>query len=372
MNGKIADMKVATRTTQPQLSQKKRLKTLPKMLTWVVLCTGLLIVILLAVSFGSVAIPLSTIVQILLNGAGIGHFGRQWDPALEVIIWQVRMPGVIGAALVGAALAVAGTIFQGVLRNPLADPYLLGTSSGAALGAAIAFLLPFDTFYGTFFPLTPLLAFVGALVTVLFVYAIARTGGRTPVVTLLLAGVVINAVMVAFQTLLLTISPNARFSINALFNWLAGGLTVSGWPPLLVVGGIILVGIILALSMASLLDTFALGEESASLLGLRVERYKFIMVIIASLITAAAVSISGLIGFVGLVIPHVMRLIFGPVHRSLVVTSALGGAIFLVLADLLARVVAAPTVLPVGVFTALVGAPFFLYLLRRSRREYQW
>src|SRR6266700_4637609 len=196
MNGKIADMKVATRTTQPQLSQKKRLKTLPKMLTWVVLCTGLLIVILLAVSFGSVAIPLSTIVQILLNGVGIGHFARQWDPALEVIIWQVRMPGVIGAALVGAALAVAGTIFQGVLRNPLADPYLLGTSSGAALGAAIAFLLPFDTFYGTFFPLTPLLAFVGALVTVLFVYAIARTGGRTPVVTLLLAGVVINAVMV--------------------------------------------------------------------------------------------------------------------------------------------------------------------------------
>src|SRR5262249_18890279 len=138
VNGRIEDMKVATRITQSQRPQVKRLKTWPKMLIWGILCAGLLAAILLAVSFGSVVIPLSTIVQILLNGVGIGHFARQWDPSLEVIIWQVRMPGVIGAALVGAALAVAGTIFQGVLRNPLADPYLLGTSSGAALGAAIA------------------------------------------------------------------------------------------------------------------------------------------------------------------------------------------------------------------------------------------
>ncbi len=142
----------------------------------------LLVVILLAASFGSVPIPLGTIMQILLNGTGLFHFARQWDPTSEIIVWQVRMPVVIGAALVGAALAVAGVLFQGMLRNPLADPYLIGSSSGAALGAAIAFVLPFDVVFGSFFPLAPILAFVGAMLTVLLVYAIARVGGQTPVV----------------------------------------------------------------------------------------------------------------------------------------------------------------------------------------------
>ncbi len=336
------------------------------------LCGLLLIVIFVAVSFGSVSIPLSTIVQILLNGTGLFHFQQQWDPTEAVIIWQVRMPIVIGAALVGAALAVAGTLFQGMLRNPLADPFLIGTSSGAALGAAIAFVLPFETVSGSFFALTPVLAFVGALVTVLLVYALARSDGSTPVVTLLLAGVVVNAVLVAFQTLILTLSPFARFGITALFNWLSGGVTVTSWSPVLIVGSIILTGIVVSFGFSGILDTFALGEESAAHLGLHVERYKFLIIVLASLITAAAVSISGLIGFVGLVTPHVMRLLLGPNHRSLLPASALGGAVFLTLADLLARVVIAPAVLPVGVFTALVGAPFFLFLLRNSKRDYQW
>jgi iron complex transport system permease protein len=332
----------------------------------------LVVVILLAVSFGSVPIPIGTIMQILLNGTGLFHFARQWDTTAEVIVLQVRLPVVIGAALVGCALAVAGVLFQGMLRNPLADPFLIGSSSGAALGAAITFVLPFGVVYGSFFPLTPLVAFVGAMLTVLLVYALARVGGQTPVVTLLLAGVVINAVLVAFQTLILTLSPKAQFGIQALFNWLSGGITVTNWSPIVVVGSIILIGMIFALLLSTVLDAFGLGEESATHLGLHVERYKLVIIIVGSLLTAAAVSISGLIGFVGLVTPHVMRLILGPSHRLLLPASALGGAIFLVLADLLARVVIAPAVLPVGVFTALVGAPFFLFLLRNNKRAYRW
>ena len=368
-------MKVATRTEhKPQLE-------LPPVSTWrtrsaplvlIALLILLFIVMFIAVSFGSTAISIGTVIQVLLNSTHIFSFARHWDASTEVIILQVRMPVVVGAALVGAALSVAGVLFQGMLRNPLADPYLIGTSSGAALGAAIAFILPFDTLYGIAFPVTPILAFVGAMVTVLFVYLIARVDGRTPVVTLLLAGVVVNAVLIAFQTLVLTLVPHAQFTIQSLFNWLAGGVEVNNWSQVAVVAGIVLLGMIFAQSCARTLDVFALGEESASYLGLRVEQLKLLIVLVGSLLTAAAVSISGLIGFVGLVVPHAMRLLLGPKHCFLIPASALAGAIFLMLADLFSRVAFAPSVLPVGIFTALVGAPFFLFLLRNSKRDYQW
>jgi iron complex transport system permease protein len=365
-------MKVATPTTKPEPRYRKKLHLFPTPLILLSLSVLLLIVMLVAVSFGSTPIPIGNIARILLNGTGLFHFARQWDPSSEVIVWQVRMPVVVGAALVGAGLAVAGVLFQGMLRNPLADPFLIGTSSGAALGAAIGFVLPFDTVYGSFFSLTTLLAFVGALVTVFFVYLIARTDGYTPVVTLLLAGVVVNAVLVSFQTIVLTLSPHAQFGIQALFNWLSGGITVTSWPPIAVVAAIIIAGILFSLSLSGVLDAFALGEESAAHLGLHVERRKVLIIVVGSLLTAAAVSISGLIGFVGLVTPHMMRLLLGPNHRLLLPTSALSGAIFLMVADLLARIVIAPAVLPVGVFTALVGAPFFLFLLRNMKRDYRW
>jgi len=369
----MISMKLATKSTQLEKRHKEAGKRiLPAPLAVMILGALLLSSILLAVSFGSTAIPISAIAQILLNGTGLFHFARHWDSAAEVIVWQVRMPVVIGAACVGAALSVAGVLFQGMLRNPLADPFLIGTSSGAALGAAIAFVLPFDTVNGSFFSLTPLLAFVGAMLTVLTVYVIARTGGHTPVVTLLLAGVVINAVLVALQTLILTLSPHAQFSVVALFNWLSGGVAVTSWPPIFIVGAIILAGILFSLPLSGILDAFALGEESAAYLGLHVERHKLVIIMLGSLLTAAAVSISGLIGFVGLVIPHAMRLLLGPSHRLLLPVSALGGAIFLTVVDLLARVIIAPAILPAGIFTALVGAPFFLILLRSSKREYRW
>ncbi|HZU69675.1 MAG TPA: iron ABC transporter permease [Ktedonobacteraceae bacterium] len=357
---------------KPQLKQLQGgVRALPAPLLLLLLSAILLFVILLGISFGSTPIPLGTIIEVLLNGTQLFHFAQPWYPT-GVIVWQVRMPGVFGAALVGAALGVAGVLFQGMLRNPLADPFLIGTSSGAALGAAIAFVLPLDTVFGSFFPLTPLLAFVGAMFTVLLVYTIARVGSYTPVVTLLLAGVVINAVLVAFQTLILELSPHAAFGIQALFNWLSGGIAVYSWSPVLIVGAIIIAGILCSLLLANVLDAFGLGEESAANLGLHVERSKLIIIIVGSLLTAAAVSISGLIGFVGLVTPHAMRMLLGPRHRLLLPASALGGAIFLTLADLLARVIIAPSVLPVGIFTALVGAPFFLLLLRNNKREYRW
>jgi iron complex transport system permease protein len=351
----------------------KRLHTLPAWLTLSLLGLLLLVAIMLGASFGSTPIPLDTILQILLNGTHAFHFARHWDPATEVIVWQYRLPIVVGTALVGAALAVAGTLLQAILRNPLADPFLIGTSSGAALGAAIAFVLPFDTLYGTFFPLTSLLSFIGAIVTIIFVYLLARSGGETPVVTLILAGVVVNTVLVAIQTLLLTLAPHSQFGgITALFDWLSGGVSIVTWSPVVLVAALILPGIVVACCLAGVLDAFGLGEESAAYLGLHVERYKLLIIALASLITAAAVSISGLIGFVGLITPHVMRLLLGPRHRLLLPASAFGGAIFLVLADLLARVVLAPSVLPVGIFTALVGAPFFLFLLKNSKRAYKW
>lgn len=332
----------------------------------------LIIVMLIAVSFGSTSISIGIIAQIILNGTGVFHFARHWDAAMALIIWQIRMPVVVAAALVGAALSVAGVLFQGMLRNPLADPFLIGTSSGAALGATVAFVLPLNYAYGAFLPITPVLAFIGAMLSVLFVYAIARSGGSTPVVTLLLAGVVVNAVLVALQTLILSLSQFSNLGLQALFNWVSGGVSVVSWSPDLIVGAIIMAGIICSLILAPSLDVFALGEEEAAFLGLHVERRKFIIIIVASLLTSAAVSISGLIGFVGLIVPHTMRLLLGPRHRLLLPASALGGAIFLTLADLLARTIIAPAELPVGIFTALVGAPFFLYLLRRGKRDYRW
>ena len=365
-------MKLATQKTQ--LKQLRGdMRALPAPLLLLVLSGVLLAVIFLAINFGTISIPISVVARILLNSTGLFHFAPQWDPTAEVIILQLRIPDVLGAGLVGAALSTAGVLFQGMLRNPLADPYLIGTSSGAALGAAVAFVLPYDTLInGAYFPLTPILAFVGAMLSVLFVYAIAHVRGQTPVVTLLLAGVVVNAVLAAVQTLILTVSPHAQFTLERLFDWLSGGVSISTWSPVVIVGLFVLVGFGLAWLLSDVLDAFGLGEEGAAHLGLHVERYKLLVIVVGSLLTAAAVSISGLIGFVGLVVPHAMRLLLGPRHRLLIPASALAGAIFLILADLLARVVNPTDGLPVGVFTALVGAPFFLFLLRKSKQAYRW
>jgi iron complex transport system permease protein len=329
--------------------------------------------IVLAEAFSSVFIEPIVTAQVLLNATGLFDFPRTWPVTDEIILLTLRLPSVLGAVLVGAALGVAGALLQGLLRNPLADPFLLGASSGAALGASAAFLLP-AAFTASLlgFSLLAGFAFLGALLAAALVYALATSRGRTPVVSLLLAGVAVSALLSALQTLIIIFNDRQGFQIRALYLWVAGGVHVGSWAQVWVVAALVALGLIGGLLLAPSLDVFALGEEMAAHLGLAVERRKVAVVALAALLVAGAVAISGLVGFVGLVIPHVFRILLGPRHRLLIPASALGGAIFVTLADLLARTVVAPAVLPLGVLTALVGGPFFLALLRSTGRRYQW
>jgi iron complex transport system permease protein len=328
----------------------------------------------MVVATGVGAIPVAPLVtaRVLLNQLPVIHFTPDWSPVDQVIV-LLRLPRVCSAALVGAALGLAGALFQGLLRNPLADPLLLGTSSGAALGATLGFLLPsLFAAYWIGFSLVAVLAFVGAVVAVALVYSLATRHGRTPVVTLLLAGVAVGAVFSAAQTLLITQSDRLGNRLLPLFTWLAGSVDVDQWPPVVVVACLVAVGVLGSSFLAPVLDAFALGEEMVGHLGWHVERAKLTIVAVAALLVAGAVSISGLVGFVGLVAPHLCRITLGPRHRLLLPASALAGAIFVVVADLLARTLVAPAELPLGVVTALVGGPFFLWLLRRSGARYSW
>jgi iron complex transport system permease protein len=330
------------------------------------LAVALVFGMIIATSLGTVAIPSNEVAKMLLDRLPVLSCAPTWTEQAEVIIFQIRLPRVVTAVVVGSALAVAGAIFQGLLRNPMADPYIIGTSGGAALGATIALLLPIRViWYG--FTLVPLAAFAGSLITVLIVYRIAQVGPRTPITTLLLSGFAISSMMAAVMSFLMLIRGR---TLHQVILWTMGGVTASGWPQLEIVTPLILAGMFLAYSLASDLNAFLLGEEQAAHLGVNVERRKLVLLMAGSLLTGAAVSISGLVGFIGLVVPHVARLIFGPDHYLLLPASALLGSLFLVLADLLARVLMAPAEIPVGIITAMGGAPFFIYLLRQSKREY--
>jgi iron complex transport system permease protein len=329
--------------------------------------------VVLAEAFSSVFIEPIVTAQVLLNATGLFAFPQTWPVTDETILLTLRLPSVLGAVLVGAALGVAGALLQGLLRNPLADPFLLGTSSGAALGASAAFLLP-AIFTASLlgFSLLAGFAFLGALLAAALVYALATRHGRTPVVSLLLAGVAVSALLSAIQTLIIIFNDRQGFQIRVLYLWLAGGVRVGSWAQVWVVAALVALGLAGALLLAPSLDVFALGEEMAAHLGLAVERRKVAVVALSAVLVAAAVSISGLVGFVGLVVPHVFRILLGPRHRLLIPAAALGGAIFVTLADLFARTVVAPAVLPLGALTALIGGPFFLALLRAAGRRYQW
>ena len=330
---------------------------------------GVVTSLFLASAFGAVNIPFPDILKIALNKAAIFNFPATWNPVDETIILQIRLPRVIGGALVGAALATAGVLFQGLLRNPMADPYIIGTSAGAALGATIAMILPINlVFLG--FGLIPVFAFCGAMATVFFVYNLARVGGRTPIISMLLAGFVVSALLAAIMAFLMSVSDRLSLNLQSVYSFLMGHVSVTGWSQIIVIAPLIIGGIFAARYFAFHLNAFSLGEEGAAYLGIDVERDKILILALGSLLTAGAVSISGLVGFVGLVVPHAVRLRLGPDHRLLLPASALAGSGFLVIADLLARIVLAPQEIPVGIITAIVGAPFFIYLLRRTRREY--
>jgi iron complex transport system permease protein len=324
----------------------------------------LVVVICVGVAMGSVAIaPLDTLAIVTHRLFGV-DFGRTWSASAETIIWDLRVPRVLTSLVVGTALAVAGATFQGLLRNPLADPYVLGTASGAALGAAIALLLPIRIVV-LGFGLLQGLAFVGALASIYTVYRLSRIGGLSPLTSLLLTGYAVGSLLAAGLATAMYLSGAA---LRQIFSYLMGGFDAASWPQLAATLPLVAVGSVLILVRARSLNGLLLGEETAAHLGIDVGRERAILIALASLITAAAVAVSGLIGFVGLVVPHVVRLIVGPNARLVLPLSALGGAVLLAVADLIAR---SAGDIPVGIVTALIGAPFFLVLLRRARSGYE-
>jgi iron complex transport system permease protein len=280
----------------------------------------------------------------------------------EAVLLHIRLPRLLLGIVVGAALATAGAVYQGLLRNPLADPYILGTSSAGTFGALVAAILK------VFLPYTLFFFSIGmSLLSMLIVYRIATTAGRTPVQTLILAGVIASTFFAALVLLLFTTFSRESFAV--LF-FMIGSLSATSSPSLIVAAGCLTAaGLAVSLTLGRDLDAMSSGEEDAQHLGVPVERVKQVLFFSSSLLVGASVAVAGSIGFVGLIVPHIMRLLLGPSHRTLILGSALGGAVFLVVTDLLARTVFSPLEIPVGVFTSLCGAPFFVYLLKHRQQE---
>ena len=334
--------------------------TFKKVLTISILLGLLLIlVILISTTMGSVRVPPLRSIRILFQSIlGLKGGGNETE---RTIILSLRLPRAILAGLVGAGLSVSGATFQALLRNPLADPYILGVSSGAAVGAIIAILLGLSTFSIGL----PLASFLGAFLTVLIVFYFGRQDGKIHPNTLLLAGVIIGSFLSAL--IMFFISVSQKEELHTIIFWLMGDFSFSNARAILIIFPYILLGFFLLYVRSRHLNLILSGEENAVQLGVDVEKLKLVSYLSASLITAASVSVCGLIGFVGLIIPHAVRLIFGPDHRLLIPASALIGASFLIASDTVARTLLAPTELPVGVITAAFGGPFFIYLLRTRK-----
>jgi iron complex transport system permease protein len=325
-----------------------------------VLVAGLLLTIILATGLGAVRLPLSEALSAFLHPERAGEAGA--------IIFGLRLPRVLGAALVGAALSATGVLFQGLFRNPLADPFVLGTSGGAALGGAVGiFLVPSLSFAG--FGATAVLAFCGSVLTMVLVWYLARASGVFAMETLLLAGFAIGTILNAATVVFELHEEASNSGLRVLAGWLHGQLGIPTWSQVALLTPLVAIAIVLGLPLAGRLNTLALGEEYAAQLGVSLGRVRLGTILLGSMLTASAVSLGGLIGFVGLLVPHLLRILIGPNHVRLLPAAALGGAIFLVLADTFARTAFAPTEIPVGVFTAFLGGPAFLYLLNHRVRE---
>ncbi|MDD2414361.1 MAG: iron ABC transporter permease [Eubacteriaceae bacterium] len=324
---------------------------------------GCIALIYICTLIGITTIPFGEANRVLFQE--IFHIGspENINPGYTAIIWNVRLPRVLLGFLAGGALAVCGAGFQGIFKNPMADPYILGVSSGAALGASIGIVLHFgSSFMGM--GGTAVLAFAGAFATILLVYRISRVGRRVPVATLLLSGIAVGQSLSALMSLLMIFNVS---SMDQIMFWTMGSFNGTGWDQVLLVLPFVIIGCILMFTAARELDIMLLGEDTATQLGVDTERLKKKVLFTASLITAAVVSVSGIIGFVGLVVPHVVRLFTGPKHRRLMPVALVCGGAFLVLCDTIARSVASQEI-PVGIITAAFGGPFFIYLLKKQRR----
>ncbi|MBX9393016.1 iron ABC transporter permease [Streptomyces sp. TRM72054] len=340
----------------------RRIRRGPAWLLTIGLVAVLLALVPLAAGIGAYPVPVGDVLSSVQHKAGLG--GTELDRVAESVLWNVRFPRIVLALLVGASLGCAGALMQGVFGNPLAEPGTIGVSLGAAVGAVAAIALGLN-FLGNW--TLPAMAFVAGLGTVLLVYAMSRAGGRTEVVTLILTGIAVNAFCGALVGLFIFLADTA--AVNQITFWQLGSLSQATWPKVLAVLPCAAAGLLLAPLYSRRLDLLALGDRPARHLGVDVERLRIVLILVVALLTAAAVSVSGVIGFVGLVVPHLLRMAAGPGHRFLIPGSALGGAAVLLGADLAARTLAAPAELPLGVLTALVGSPFFFWLLRRTRRK---
>lgn len=314
---------------------------------------------------GSAGIPFPDVCNALLSKLPVLNKLAGPVPATyETIIFQIRLPRILLGAMVGAGLAVAGTVLQALFKNPMAEPYIIGVSSGACLGATLAFLTPISSgWFGSSW--VTLMSFLGATVTLYVVYNISKIGGKVPIETLLLAGIAVASFLSAITTFLMV---QAGEDLHKIYFWLVGSLSAKGWAQVEVASVCVIVGIFVLYLFARDLNVMLTGEESASQLGVEVERSKKVVLAVSTLVTGAAVSVSGVIGFVGLVTPHMMRILVGPNHYTLIPASALAGGITLTLSDTAARMIFSPQEIPVGVVTALFGVPFFLYLLRKRRK----
>lgn len=325
----------------------------------------LIIAVLLSIGLGSVAIPPGKTVQVLWNSLRGTASESDMTRTYQTILLTLRLPRTILMMMTGAALAGSGCAYQGLFQNPLADPYLIGAASGAGLGAIISLTLgwPASPFSYLGVPMT---AFLCALLTVFLVFQIAKVGKTLPVTNLILAGVAVSSFVTALTSFLLI---NASGELRRALVWLLGGSTMAGWKPVLGQLPFALVGLLGLLAFTYQLNVLQFGDEQASQLGINVNSARTRIVIFATLTTAAAVAFTGVIGFVGLIIPHIFRRITSGDMRKLLPISIVGGAVFLVLADVIARVLAAPQELPVGIITSLCGAPFFLFILRRLKEK---
>ncbi len=332
----------------------------------ILLGLALAAVIILSAGIGSSHIALDSCFKIVLGQLPLlgGHIDLAGVPQEAVtIVSQVRLPRILLAAIVGMGLSASGVVYQGIFKNPMADPFVLGVSSGAAVGATLVIAL------GLSFTLGPISgialgAFIGAVLAAGFVFSLARVGNKTPVVTLLLSGIAVNFFLSAIIQLIMAMNHD---QIERIIGWTMGSVSAASWDKIGLTLLPLVVGVGLLLAHTRELNAFSLGEDNARSLGIDTERVRIRLLIISSLVTASAVAVSGIIGFVGLVIPHVVRMITGPNHKQLMPFSILVGGIFLVVSDTLARTLVAPSELPLGVITALFGAPYFLYLLYKSK-----
>ncbi len=319
---------------------------------------------LVAATQGSVNIPLTTVVKIAIERMPFLNIESTWPQSSETILWELRFPRVLLAGVVGGALALSGATYQALFRNPLASPDLIGVASGAGLGVTLLLIGPLPAYIFGISTL-PYAAFLGALIAIVLAYTIARTKGVVPTTTLILAGVAMTSLAGAITTfLMLSVSQDIR----PVLSWLLGSFASAGWHQFPIILPYVLLGSLTLISHSRILNVMQLDEEQAQQLGVNVERTKVLLIAAASLTTAAAVAVSGIVGFVGLVAPHAVRLIWGPNYRLLLPMAAIFGAAFLILADLAARTLHRPGELPVGVITALLGVPFFLYLLKQAKR----